>query len=54
MDIDTDRIADAVRALLQLGLHNGDRAWKSFDWAAMDRLAAHPGLSSLRRQTVLR
>ena len=38
MDIDTDRIDDAVLALLWLGLHDGARAWKSFDWDAMDRL----------------
>lgn len=29
------RIDDAVLALLLLGLHEGDRAWKSFDWDAM-------------------
>jgi Domain of unknown function (DUF6429) len=40
MDIDTDRIDDAVLALLWLGLHEGMRAWKSFDWDAMDRLHA--------------
>jgi len=40
MDIDTDRIDDAVLALLWLGLHDGARAWKSFDWDAMDRLHA--------------
>ncbi len=33
-----DRIDNAVLALLLLGLHDGDRAWKSFDWEAMDRL----------------
>ena len=39
--IDTDRIDDAVLALLLLGLCERDRisglarAWKSFDWAAM-------------------
>jgi hypothetical protein len=38
MDIDTDRIDDAVLALLWLGLHDGGRAWKSFDWDAIDRL----------------
>ena len=38
MDIDTDRIDDAVLALLWLGLHDGVCAWKSFDWDAMDRL----------------
>jgi hypothetical protein len=35
---DTDRIDDAVLALLYLGLHNEFRAWKGFDWDAMDRL----------------
>src|SRR3954464_6232278 len=38
MEIDTDRIDEAVLALLYLGLHDGCRAWKGFDWAAMDRL----------------
>jgi tetratricopeptide (TPR) repeat protein len=32
------RIDDAVLALLVLGIHDGDRVWKSFDWEAMDRL----------------
>ena len=36
MDIDTDRIDDVVLALLWF--HDGVRAWKSFDWDAMDRL----------------
>lgn len=38
MHLDTDRIDQAVLALLRLGLHDGARAWKSFDWDAMDRL----------------
>lgn len=38
MKIDTDRIDAAVLALLHLGLHDGARAWKSFDWDAMARL----------------
>jgi hypothetical protein len=38
MEIDTDRIDDAVLALLYLGLHDGCRAWKGFDWDAMNRL----------------
>jgi Domain of unknown function (DUF6429) len=38
MDIDRDRIDDAVLALLYLGRHDGIRTWKSFDWAAMERL----------------
>jgi len=38
MSIDEDRINDAVLALLYLGLHQGYRAWKGFDWDAMNRL----------------
>ena len=38
MDIDRDHIDDAVLALLFLGRHDGIRTWKSFDWAAMERL----------------
>lgn len=40
MELDTERIDDAVLALLLLGLHEGNRAWKSFDWDAMNRLHA--------------
>jgi hypothetical protein len=38
MEIDSDRVDEAVLALLYLGLHDGCRAWKGFDWAALDRL----------------
>jgi hypothetical protein len=38
MTLDTDRIDEAVLALLYLTLHDGYRAWKGFDWDAMDRL----------------
>ena len=38
MDIDEDRVDEAVLALLYLGLHQQFRAWKGFDWTAMDRL----------------
>ena len=38
MEIDTDKIDDAVLALLQLTLHDGRCAWKTFDWDVMDRL----------------
>ncbi len=37
---ESDRIDDAVLALLYLGLHDGERTWKGFDWEAMDRLHA--------------
>ena len=38
MEIDTDRIDEATLALLYLGLHDRYRAWKGFDWGAMERL----------------
>ena len=38
MEIDTERVDEAVLALLYLGLHDGQRVWKSFDWDAMNRL----------------
>jgi hypothetical protein len=38
MELDTEKIDEAVLALLYLGLHDGARAWKGFDWDAMDRL----------------
>jgi hypothetical protein len=38
VELDTDKVDEAVLALLLLGLHDGTRAWKGFDWDAMDRL----------------
>ena len=38
MGVDTDKIDDAVLALLYLTLHDHRRAWKGFDWDALDRL----------------
>jgi hypothetical protein len=38
MELDTNKIDDAVLALLYLGLHDGARVWKGFDWEAMNRL----------------
>lgn len=38
MEVDNDKIDEAVLALLYLTLHDGARAWKSFDWDAMNRL----------------
>jgi hypothetical protein len=43
-EIETDRIGEAVLALMFLTLHDSDRAsgyaraWKSFGWEAMNRL----------------
>jgi hypothetical protein len=38
MEMDAQKIDDAILALLCLGLHDGVRAWKGFDWDSMDRL----------------
>jgi hypothetical protein len=38
MEIDVNKIDQAVLALLALGRHDGYRAWKSFDWESMGRL----------------
>jgi len=35
---DTKKIDDAVLALMYLTVHDGCRAWKSFDWESTDRL----------------
>ena len=32
MTLDTENVDRAVLALLLLGLHDGIRAWKGFDW----------------------
>jgi len=40
MELDTDKIDQAVLALLALGRHEGNRAWKAFDWESMGRLYA--------------
>jgi hypothetical protein len=37
-DIDRDKVDEIVLALLQLTLHDSDRAWKGFDWDTLDRL----------------
>jgi Domain of unknown function (DUF6429) len=40
MELDTDKIDQAVLALLALGRHEGNRAWKALDWESMGRLHA--------------
>ena len=46
MEVDNDRIDAAVLALLYLGLHDGMRAWKGFDWDALERLHARGLISN--------
>jgi predicted GNAT superfamily acetyltransferase len=38
MEVDLAKIDEAVLALLHLTLHDEARAWKSFDWDALNRL----------------
>ena len=38
MNVNNEKIDRAVLALLYLGLHDESRAWKGFDWDAMNRL----------------
>jgi hypothetical protein len=38
MSLNIDKIDDAALALLYLTLHDGDRAWKGFDWKVLGRL----------------
>jgi Domain of unknown function (DUF6429) len=45
-DIDPDRIDEVVLALLYLGRHDDFRTWKSFDWAALERLHAKGFISN--------
>ncbi len=38
LPLDEQKIDETVLGLLYLTLHDGCRAWKSFDWQAMTRL----------------
>jgi len=40
MEIDTEKVDEAVLGLLYLTLHDGARAWKGFDWDTLNRLHA--------------
>jgi Domain of unknown function (DUF6429) len=51
LELDTDKIDDATLALLCLGLHDGVRAWKGFDWDAMHRLHEKGYISDPRGKT---
>ena len=48
MELDHDKIDRAVLALLYLGVHDGARAWKGFDWDALNRLHEHGFISNPR------
>lgn len=48
MKLDGEKIDEAVLALLLLGLHDGSRAWKGFDWDSMNRLYENGYISDPR------
>ena len=51
MKYDTDKIDDAVLALMLLGIHDGARAWKGFDWESMNRLHEKKYIGDPRSKT---
>ena len=54
MEINEDKIDEVVMAILYLnfhGSHGAVRAWKSFDWDAMDRLYKKGFISDPMRKT---
>ena len=46
MEFDERKVDEAVLALLYLTLHDGNRAWKTIDFAAIDRLQEQGFLSA--------
>ena len=48
MELDHAKIDRAVLALLYLGLHDGARAWKGFDWDSLNRLHEQGFISNPR------
>jgi hypothetical protein len=46
MKFDSEKIDEAVLALAYLNLHGDARAWKSFDWDALNRLHAKGYISN--------
>jgi hypothetical protein len=51
MEIDRNRIDEAVLALLWLNLYATGAAWKGFDWQAMERLHERGFISIPVRKT---
>ena len=51
MDYDRDKVDEMVLALLWLTLSAENRAWKGFDWDALDRLHAKGYISDPKSKT---
>ena len=52
MTLDDEKIDRAVLALLYLGIQDGARAWKGFDWDAMNRLHEKGFITDPRRKAM--
>jgi uncharacterized protein DUF6429 len=50
MALDDEKIDRAVLALLFLGIHDEARAWKGFDWDALNRLHQKGFITDPRRK----
>jgi hypothetical protein len=48
MEVDTEKVEEAVLALLYLTLQDGNRAWKGLDWDALNRLHEKGFISRIR------
>jgi hypothetical protein len=51
VELDTEKIDQAVLALLALGRHDGYRTCKAFDWESMGRLHEKGYITRSRRQS---
>ena len=51
MKYDEDKVDDAVLALMALTIHDRVRAWKGFDWDALNRLCEKGFISDPRNKT---
>jgi hypothetical protein len=47
MDIDEDKVDQAVLALLSLGRHDGNRTWKGFDSLYINESGKHKSVSAV-------
>jgi hypothetical protein len=50
MAYDLERAGELVLALMQLGLHEGTRTWKGFDWDVLDSLHQRGLISNPRNR----
>lgn len=51
MDYDEDKVDDVVLALMYLTLHDEVRAWKGFDFGALDRFYEKGFIRDLKNKT---